>query len=62
MSASDSSLKTEPHADAFFGGKDHPTLAGEFNRDETRVNWHDGALWWIRQKRDKISKQIPEWE
>src|SRR5688500_9487437 len=45
-----------------FGGKDHPTLAGEFNKDEEHVNWHDGALWWIRQKRDKITKQIPEWE
>lgn len=46
----------------FFGGKSHAELAAKFNQDEERVNWHDGALWWIRQKRDKLSKQIPEWE
>jgi L-lactate dehydrogenase complex protein LldF len=42
--------------------KDHATLAQEFNRDEERVNWHDETLWFIRQKRDKIAHQIPEWE
>jgi L-lactate dehydrogenase complex protein LldF len=42
--------------------KDHATLSAEFNKDEERVNWHDGSLWWIRQKRDKLTKQIPEWE
>lgn len=40
----------------------HPSLAAVFNRDEARVNWHDGALWWIRQKRDVQAKAIPEWE
>ena len=43
-------------------GKDHASLAEEFNKDEEHVNWHDGALWFIREKRDKASKQIPEWE
>ncbi|MEO8173316.1 MAG: lactate utilization protein B [Sediminibacterium sp.] len=42
--------------------KDHATLASAFIKDEERVDWHDGALWYIRQKRDIISKQIPEWE
>ena len=42
--------------------KDHAELALEFNRDEDRVNWHDETLWFIRQKRDKIAHQIPEWE
>jgi L-lactate dehydrogenase complex protein LldF len=42
--------------------KDHATLAEEFIRDEERVDWHDGALWWIRQKRDIAAKNIPEWE
>lgn len=42
--------------------KDHAALAEAFIEDEERVNWHDGALWWIRQKRDIASKQIPEWE
>ncbi len=44
------------------GAKDHATLSAEFNKDEERVNWHDESLWWIRQKRDNASKEIPEWE
>src|SRR5438045_1178436 len=42
--------------------KDHPALAEAFIKDEERVDWHDGALWYIREKRDIASKQIPEWE
>jgi L-lactate dehydrogenase complex protein LldF len=42
--------------------KDHAALALEFNRDEERVNWHDETLWFIREKRDKASHNIPEWE
>ncbi|MGM9510620.1 lactate utilization protein B [Larkinella sp. GY13] len=42
--------------------KDHAALAEAFNQDEEHVNWHDGALWWIRQKRDIAAKNIPEWE
>lgn len=42
--------------------KDHAQLAEIFIKDEERVDWHDGALWYIREKRDKASKQIPEWE
>ncbi|GEO11510.1 lactate utilization protein B [Segetibacter aerophilus] len=44
------------------GLKDHAALAEEFIKDEEHVNWHDGALWYIREKRDIASKQIPEWE
>lgn len=40
----------------------HPELAERFNKDEARVDWHDETLWWIRQKRDKIVWQLPEWE
>jgi L-lactate dehydrogenase complex protein LldF len=43
-------------------GIDHAESAGIFNQDEARVDWHDETLWFIRQKRDKSSKQIPEWE
>ena len=43
-------------------GKDHATLAGQFNADEDRVNWHDDTLWFIRQKRDKAAHSFPEWE
>lgn len=42
--------------------KDHAELAEIFNRDEERVGWHDETLWWVRQKRDKASHQIPRWE
>jgi len=42
--------------------KDHAELAGQFNADENRVDWHDETLWWIRQKRDKAVNQLPEWE
>ncbi|HTE25553.1 lactate utilization protein B, partial [Flavitalea sp.] len=42
--------------------KDHPSLAEAFIKDEERVDWHDGALWYIREKRDIASRQIPEWE
>jgi L-lactate dehydrogenase complex protein LldF len=42
--------------------KDHAALAAAFIKDEEHVNWHDGALWYIRAKRDLACKQIPEWE
>ncbi len=42
--------------------KDHAALAEAFIKDEERVDWHDGALWYIREKRDIASKKIPEWE
>lgn len=42
--------------------KDHAALAQDFIKDDEHVNWHDGALWYIREKRDIASKQIPEWE
>ena len=45
------------------GTKDHATLAEEFiNKDAEKVNWHDGALWWIRQKRDMSANGTPQWE
>nr|MBP6828784.1 lactate utilization protein [Saprospiraceae bacterium] len=40
----------------------HATLAETFNLDESRVDWHDGALWFVRQKRDRAASQVPEWE
>lgn len=40
----------------------HSDLARKFNKDEDRVDWHDETLWWIRQKRDKITHGIPNWE
>jgi len=42
--------------------KDHAELAGDFNKDIDRVDWHDETLWWIRQKRDIAVHKLPEWE
>jgi len=41
---------------------DHATAAEKFLQDEERVNWHDKALWFNRQKRDISANQIPDWE
>lgn len=40
----------------------HSKRASAFIKDETRTNWHDGALWHVREKRDLSASQIPEWE
>ncbi|RZM25037.1 MAG: lactate utilization protein [Pedobacter sp.] len=40
----------------------HAELAGEFNKDEARVDWHDETLFWIRNKRDRAARKLPEWE
>jgi L-lactate dehydrogenase complex protein LldF len=40
----------------------HASLSDQFNKDESRVNWHDKTLWFIREKRDKAAWQIAEWE
>lgn len=40
----------------------HAKNAEAFNQDEARTNWHDETLWFVREKRDKASGQIPEWE
>ncbi len=42
--------------------KDHSEASEVFNKDENYVNWHDETLWFVRQKRDKSSKTLPEWE
>ena len=40
----------------------HPENATEFLKDQTKAKWHDETLWFVRDKRDRISKTIPEWE
>ncbi len=40
----------------------HPTKAAEFLQDPAKAKWHDETLWFVRDKRDTISKTIPEWE
>ena len=41
---------------------DHAKAAEAFNADESRVDWHDAALWFVRQKRDAAVAEVPEWE
>lgn len=31
-------------------------------KNDADVHWHDQSLWFIRQKRDKAIKDVPEWE
>ena len=40
----------------------HPEAAERFTADVDRTTWHDQALWFIRQKRDRMTYQLPEWE
>jgi L-lactate dehydrogenase complex protein LldF len=41
---------------------DHAEASVAFNKDEPRVDWHDKTLWFIREKRDKASRLVDEWE
>lgn len=40
----------------------HPQNAAEFLKNQAKAKWHDETLWFVRHKRDRISKTIPEWE
>ncbi len=44
------------------GHQEHPALARDFVANVERTKWHDGALWFVRNKRDAQASQIPEWE
>ncbi|MCE9616461.1 MAG: lactate utilization protein [Lentisphaerae bacterium] len=41
---------------------DHAPAAARFLQDPARTTWHDEALWFVRQKRDKAAASVPEWE
>lgn len=41
---------------------DHPAMARDFVTNVERSQWHDGALWFVRKKRDAQASSIPEWE
>ena len=41
---------------------EHPTNAEAFVANRSRMHWHDGALWFVRSKRDRIAASLPEWE
>lgn len=40
----------------------HPRLAQEFTANRERAHWHDKALWFVREKRDRMASSVPEWE
>ena len=40
----------------------HPSLAKKFIDNKPRAQWHDKSLWFVRQKRDRMASDVPEWE
>ena len=40
----------------------HSIAAEKFLQDKKKAAWHDETLWIVRQKRDKQSHTLPEWE
>lgn len=40
----------------------HAQSASSFLKNGTYAKWHDETLWMVRAKRDKLSREVPEWE
>ena len=40
----------------------HSKAADHFLENTKMAAWHDETLWMVRAKRDKMSKELPEWE
>lgn len=40
----------------------HARRAADFIANESRIDWHDQALWYVREKRDRAAAELPEWE
>lgn len=40
----------------------HSMQAERFLEDKAKVKWHNETLWHVREKRDRMSKSLPEWE
>lgn len=40
----------------------HPAQAALFVENAERARWHDAALWFVRVKRDRAARSVPEWE
>lgn len=40
----------------------HSKAAEKFLRNSDMAAWHNETLWMVRAKRDKMSKEVPEWE
>lgn len=40
----------------------HPSSASQFLKNKDYAAWHDITLWQVRAKRDRLSREVPEWE
>ena len=40
----------------------HSLAAAGFLKDREKAGWHDKTLWMVREKRDRMSRELPEWE
>ncbi len=40
----------------------HAERAAAFVADEPHAHWHDQALWFVREKRDRAAAGVPDWE
>lgn len=40
----------------------HSKRAADFLKEEQYADWHDQTLWIVREKRDKLASEVPEWE
>lgn len=40
----------------------HSRAAAEFLKNKKQATWYDETLWVVRAKRDRVSKEVPEWE
>jgi L-lactate dehydrogenase complex protein LldF len=41
---------------------DHARAGARFVEDAARAEWHDGAVWSVRERRDRAVATVPEWE
>jgi L-lactate dehydrogenase complex protein LldF len=42
--------------------KGHARQAADFLKDAERARWHDRSLWYVREKRDRMARSVPDWE
>ena len=40
----------------------HAKQATEFLKNKKQAAWHDETLWMVREKRDRMAHDVPEWE
>ena len=40
----------------------HAQQATEFLKNKQQATWHDETLWMVREKRDRMAHDVPEWE